>query len=376
MSKSTANEKAGRYVSLDIVRGIAALSVVFWHWQHFYFSTPQQQTAAADSSLQPLYSVFWPFYQSGFLAVDLFFCLSGFVFFYLYANVIRDGKMDGDSFALLRFSRLYPLHFATLIAVAALQAIYIRQHGAYFVYQANDAPQFVVHFLLISSWPPNFVYAFNGPIWSVSIEVMLYIAFFALCRVKLTAPVFLAALSIIGSIVFMRIPMVGRGFHSFFLGGLCYYTVQRQQGGNNFRWIYLAACIAAIEAVSVVATIMRGHPRMAETLVVSAAFPALIVILALLEHRIERFTRPIGWIGNRSYSSYLLHFPLQLLLVVVAFSLGVTPDYASPLTLALFMMVLIALSLWSFYAFERPLQGYLRKTILPRIQAAQKYYSG
>jgi len=67
MPESTATAKAGRYVSLDIVRGIAALSVVFWHWQHFYFSTPQQQTASADSSLQPLYSLFWPFYQGGYL---------------------------------------------------------------------------------------------------------------------------------------------------------------------------------------------------------------------------------------------------------------------------------------------------------------------
>jgi len=304
--------------------------------------------------------------------VDLF-CLSGFVFFYLYANVIRDGRMIGDSFALLRFSRLYPLHFATLISVAVLQAIYLRQHGAYFVYQANDVPQFVVHFLLISSWPPNFVFAYNGPIWSVSIEVMLYITFFALCRVKLTAPIFLTALSILGILVWMKIPMVGRGFHSFFLGGLCYYIVQRQQGGNNFRWIYLAACIGAVEAVSIGATLIRGNPRLMETLVVSVAFPALIVTLALLDKRIGRFTRPIGWIGNLSYSSYLLHFPLQLTLVVVAFGLGVTVDYSSPLTLLLFMTALIAISLWSFYAFERPLQGYLRRLVLPRIEAAQKF---
>lgn len=57
--------------------------------------------------------------------MDLFFCLSGFVFFYLYARVIRDGRMNGDTFALLRFSRLYPLHVATSVLVAALQAVYL-----------------------------------------------------------------------------------------------------------------------------------------------------------------------------------------------------------------------------------------------------------
>ena len=373
MPTSTATEKADRFISLDIVRGIAALSVVFWHWQHFYYSPARQLADAPTEIQQPLYSFFWPFYQSGYLAVDLFFCLSGFVFFYLYAQVIHEGRMNGDTFALLRFSRLYPLHFATLIAVAALQAVYLSQHGTYFVYLSNDVPQFVVHLLMISSWPPNFAFAYNGPTWSVSIEVMLYVAFFALCRVKLTAPIFLAALSIAGTLIAIKVPTVGRGFHSFFLGGLCYYLVQRQRGGNNFHWLYLAACIAAIEAMSIGIALMRARPPLIDTLVISVAFPAMIVTLALLDRRIERFTRPIGWIGNLSYSSYLLHFPLQLLLVVTAFGFGVTIDYASPVTLLTFMAVLIALSLWSFYAFERPVQSYLRRLILPRIQAAQKF---
>src|SRR5471032_1295441 len=109
--------------------------------------------------------------------------------------------------------------------------------------------------------------------------------------------------------------------------------------------------------------LLRARPPLIDTLVISVAFPAMIVGLALLDRRIERFTRPIGWIGNLSYSSYLLHFPLQLLLVVAAFSLGVTIDYSSPVTLLTFMAALIALSLWSFYAFERPIQGYVRRLI-------------
>lgn len=314
---------AGRYISLDVIRGLAALSVVFWHWQHFYFSPTKKWIAVPDIAIQPLYSIFWPFYQKGFLAVDLFFCLSGFVFFYLYVNLIREGRMVGDQFAVLRFSRLYPLHFLTLVAVAMLQNIYIKQHGTYFVYLVNDIPQFVVHLLLISSWPPNFVFSFNGPIWSVSIEVMLYFAFFMLCRAKMTAPLFLAVLSIVGIIVSIKVGSVGRGFHSFFMGGLCFYIVQRQQGGNTYSWRYLAACISAILLIAFGVRLAWTHLSIIETLVVSVAFPALIVMLALSEHRIGRFSRHVGWIGNISYSSYLLHFPLQLTLVVVAFKLGI-----------------------------------------------------
>ncbi|MBY0445501.1 MAG: hypothetical protein K2Q15_09875 [Burkholderiales bacterium] len=60
-----------RFYSLDALRGIAALCVVFWHWQHFFFAG----TTAGKFDLERL-----PFsdglsllYTKGWLAVDLFF---------------------------------------------------------------------------------------------------------------------------------------------------------------------------------------------------------------------------------------------------------------------------------------------------------------
>jgi len=56
--------------SLDALRGLAALAVVFWHWQNFFFkgTTP----AAFNRGDQPLFAVFAPLYKDGFLAVNLF----------------------------------------------------------------------------------------------------------------------------------------------------------------------------------------------------------------------------------------------------------------------------------------------------------------
>ena len=76
--------------SLDALRGLAALSVVFWHWKHFFFSGTQQIAFAPEA--QPLYAIFRPLYTEGHRAVDLFFCLSGFIFFRLYSERIAAKK--------------------------------------------------------------------------------------------------------------------------------------------------------------------------------------------------------------------------------------------------------------------------------------------
>ncbi|RZJ64012.1 MAG: acyltransferase, partial [Flavobacterium sp.] len=105
---------------LDIFRGFAALSVVMYHWEKFYVTT-DEALASFNHSHQPLYSIFYLFYDAGDVAVDLFFLISGFVFFYLYSKKIAEGGISAGSFFTLRFSRLYPLHFATLLFVLVAQ---------------------------------------------------------------------------------------------------------------------------------------------------------------------------------------------------------------------------------------------------------------
>src|ERR1700675_2139648 len=104
-----AGEDMRRLHSLDSLRGLAALSVVFWHWQHFYALTGRWQPGWQRSS-EPLYEFFRPLYDEGWAAVDLFFPLSGFIFFWLYGESIRERRIVASEFALLRFSRLWPLH--------------------------------------------------------------------------------------------------------------------------------------------------------------------------------------------------------------------------------------------------------------------------
>ena len=164
----------GRFYLLDIVRGCAALSVVVWHYQHFFYSAPAMLRLSFDRALQPFYALLWPlydesghavqvfsrlapdfdrasqpfyallwpFYEQGGRAVQMFFVLSGFVFFYHYRDAIRTQAIDARRFFLLRFSRLYPLHAATLLLVAAGQFLSRALDGEFVAYPCNSIAHF------------------------------------------------------------------------------------------------------------------------------------------------------------------------------------------------------------------------------------------
>jgi peptidoglycan/LPS O-acetylase OafA/YrhL len=76
----------------------------------------------------------------------------------------------------------------TLLVVAALQFQYTRATGTAFVYENNDLRHFLLQLLLASNWSLlDNGYSCNGPVWSVSVEVAAYGAFFILCRFRLHA---------------------------------------------------------------------------------------------------------------------------------------------------------------------------------------------
>jgi peptidoglycan/LPS O-acetylase OafA/YrhL len=120
-----------RFYSLDVLRGVAALCVVFWHWQHFFY-VGAELAPSFLASKQPLFGSLSLLYGYGWLAVDLFFSLSGFIFYWLYSIQVSSRAMRERDFLVLRFSRLYPLHLLTLLWVAILQFVFSRMTGSFF----------------------------------------------------------------------------------------------------------------------------------------------------------------------------------------------------------------------------------------------------
>lgn len=344
-----------RIHSLDVLRGLAALSVVFWHWQHFFFVGGAPGALARES--QPLYPYFALLYRHGGMAVELFFSLSGFVFCWLFSRAIERRELPVGRFVIDRFSRLYPLHLATFLIILAGQALYRCSHDSYFVYQENDAFHALLNLLLIPAWGLERGWSFNAPIWSVSVEVLLYAVFFVTFSLGRLRLALIPLLVLLGYYLLPYNFKVAFGLHAFFCGvAACLITRElRTRLGPRLT-------IAAALATTLVSWyFVSRNPDQHLFLMMGVAFPSSIALLALVDHWLKPAVSRLSFIGNLSYSSYLLHFPLQLAFAVAIDSIGLPRSvFLSSKMLVLFFGVLIALCLLCHRYFEVPLQMKIR----------------
>lgn len=373
--------------SLDILRGIAAFCVVLYHWEVFFYIGTEQ--TKYNPQLLPFSALLHNFYAEGWRAVQLFFCLSGFIFYWLYAKQIAEKKVNLRDFGLLRFSRLYPLHFATLILVLVLQLAVRAEFGSFFLHPFNDAYHFFLHLFLANHWGLQQGYSFNSPSWSISVEVLLYVAFALGCLKGFTRGWHLL-LFILLSLVLIRvgpggIKDIASAAMVFFCGGLAFklfsYAYQRDFLKNRV-WLLVITCAAAwIIIQSTIGYISAHYPQYGLSIEAGSSmpkflvgavykfflFPLTIICLALIESYTSDTAKRFAFIGEASYAAYLIHFPLQMLFYIATRYFNIDNSiYYSPFVLILFFSILIPLSVLVYRRFELPAQKGLRNKLVPR----------
>lgn len=361
-----------RLYGLDASRGIAAIAVVFWHWKHFAF-VGSSLPAGFDHSLQPFYPALKLFYHLGWLGVEYFFVLSGFIFFWIYRRPIEDRRVGPATFAVRRAARLYPLHLATLVAVAVLQFVYRLRTTEFFVFPINDAYHFILNMGFAQSWGFERGWSFNAPVWSVSFEVLLYVAFFVVALLRRGGPITCIVISAVA--LTASVNGLGRGTGAvslFFLGGAVFYLTRLITSRHSaWRIAVYSVCVGSWLLTFANAYVVKFALPLHNTMVgefiqqqfpTHILFPSTVATLALLEVQRSQLGSRMAWLGDISYSSYLLHFPLQLLIgLAVAFDIVDGDFYQRPLSLVLFIAALVAASHTVFHRFERPLQKVIRR---------------
>lgn len=349
-----------KILGVELLRFASACAVLIFHYKHFAYigAAPVH----FDPSTQPFYPFLRFLYIQGFYGVEVFWCISGFIFYWKYAGAISARKVGGYSFFALRFSRLYPLHLTTLLLVALLQLAYFSQTGLQFVYQQNDLHRFVLQLFMASNWLTP-VESFDGPIWSISLEVLVYALFFLTVRYVSKSPFMAAAIALLAALVqILKIsvnPLVPCVMF-FYLGCLCAYVYQRTKDDRLLgNLASIAAALLLFGAVAVEATL---HLHAKYFLVVCE--PCLVFLAVRHMPGNESVTRLLVPAGNMTYSSYLLHFPIQLATVTLFAYFGRPVPVGSPALLLGFLAITLTLSYWTYRLFEMPAQKLIRKRLL------------
>lgn len=336
---------------LEILRFGAAFAVMVWHYQFFFF-----QSGPADQL--PFQSVLIPFYGAGHYAVPWFWTLSGYIFFWNYEHSITKRKITATEFGWLRFSRLYPLHLLTLLLVVALQLAYSAMYGLPLHYgDLFNTKTFITHLFLGSNWFTT-DYSFNGPVWSISVEVVVYAVFFVLAR----------------SAAISTTSKTGSAVLTFLAA---YWVAARLLPSTSLVWIlHCATCFflggLLVKCKHRLLVILSLTPVLIALIVVKPSYawpiaaPAFGVMLfssgAIWQHPLARHAAKLG---RLTYASYLLHFPVALAIVLFVKLSNVPIEIAaSHWFFSAYFVAVFTLSHFSFKYFERPAQIMIRRMTL------------
>ncbi|MDB5017287.1 MAG: acyltransferase [Mucilaginibacter sp.] len=363
-------ESKSHYEILDGLRGVAALLVVAFHVFETYSGNRFNQLI-----------------NHGYLAVDFFFLLSGFVVAYAYDD--RWGKMTQWDFYKRRLIRLQPMVIMGSIIGAAL--FYFQSCGMFPLISATPLWKMllvmVVGFTLVPLLPSMDIrgwqemHPLNGPAWSLFFEYIANILYALFIRkfsnTMLAIFVIVSACLLINYTVF--------GPQGDVIGGWSIDKTQLNIGFTRLLYPFFAGVLLsrmgklihiknAFTVCSLLIVAILFVPRIGgsehlwmnglyESFCIIILFPLIVSIgaggslTAKLPIKICRF------LGGISYPLYITHYPLIYLYIAWVANNKVPKEQGLPVGLLLFI-VAIAIAYACLKLYDEPVREWLRKRFL------------
>lgn len=318
---------AKRFPMIDILRGLAALLVLFYHvialrpWPDF----PMEGLAKLP--------------RMGWIGVDLFLVISGFVIAYTALNSHAQrsqGRSWRQTFMLRRLRRIAPLYLVTIGVFILFVSPGMLQHGWATVMHVGT------HLAFVHNLSSEYHGSLNAPNWSVGLEMQFYVLmalitpwlarnsplkiYLLLATIALgwryASTLVLppgAASPIVQFIYSSQLP----GTLDEFASGIVLAKLLRD-GKLSFTWRKYAIC--TLMALLLLTVAWRKVPPetvywnqtaaivFARTLL-CAGFALCVTCAILWPFRAGVWSRPFRYLGELSYGIYLWHFPVLLTLI-------------------------------------------------------------
>ena len=367
------------YPILDALRGVAALMVVAFH----IFE------AHATSSLDQ-------FINHGYLAVDFFFLLSGFVIAYAYDDRWRE--MTVGNFLWRRLERLQPMVIMGMIIGAVL--FYFQASSVWPMIAGVPVWKMLLVMLVgftmiplpismdIRGWYES--YPLNGPAWSLFYEYIVNILYGLFIRkfskTLLTILVLLVAANLVhycvtsasGDVIGgwslepqqLRIGFT-RVMYPFFAGLLLFRTVKLTYVKNAFSWCTLL--IVAILALPRIGgsdhTWMNG---VYESITIIFVFPLIVYLGASGELKSNLSKKLCKFLGDISYPIYITHYPLIYMYTAWVKDNKISLREGYPMGVLVFISA-IAIAYACLKWYDQPIRAWLqKKRVAAELRSRQK----
>jgi peptidoglycan/LPS O-acetylase OafA/YrhL len=376
MTDRVSHQPRGQIKPLTGLRAVAAIWVVLEHFQ------------------QPLYTLlpaslhFERWIDAGYLGVEVFFILSGFIIAYTYTNALAPfGWQAYRRYVTARFARIYPVHAVTLAAVLTLVLAAAGFNRALNSSETYTWGSFLGNVVLLQGF--SLIGAWNGPAWSITCEFAAYLLFpllaVTLVKIKRAHIAFATALVIAGlgtasmisyqaatdsSLFTGAIPWMRIGIE-FTTGALLYTGWSNLRRTSGKRWDALA-----IGAFGLGVVLLGLTPGVPWTLL-------LIPVIGLFVLGCAGSTGPLAavfqfgpaqWLGRISYSLYMVHF----IVLNVCSKLVPWQHYSDANALVrtsvavLYFAAAIVAAAGIYYFIEEPGRKAIRKKFRPRSQLVQQ----
>lgn len=347
--------------SLTGLRGLAACYVAFYH--------VHGQTIHPSSALGP-------FTRHGYIAVDMFFVLSGYVMALSYRHMFEKWSWRRYSlFMTRRAARIYPLYFVlTCVLMVGLNVGIGTRPSA----PSIDAA-FLYNLLLVQNW--GLSYSIIIASWSISTELAAYIVFPLLLAIAFRSrPIFACATALasvgalfIVSLIHYELPNHGPldVFFDFspwpmvrclseFTIGLVAFRISVDLKGRILP-TPLRPPISSPILLGLAAALLFWPGT---DLVLITIFASLIVTIALDERPVRFWlaTPMVVLLGELSYAIYLLHWEFLRLYQVKPFLETFLGTLGAKIAADIFYFVLLFVSAWLCFTFiEKPGRRLIRR---------------
>ena len=357
------------YHILDGLRGVAAFTVVCFHLFEAY------ATSHLDQKI-----------NHGYLAVDFFFILSGFVVAYAYDD--RWKTMTIKDFIKRRFIRLHPM--VVIGAIIGAITFYFQGCSAWDVSKVSVPMLFVATFINACLIPatPNFeirgvgeMFPLNGPSWSLLFEyigTILYAFFIRKLSTKaLSILVFLAGCGLAAFAIWGPYGDICVGFSltgDNIIGGSLRLLFSFPAGLLLFRVFKPVQVKGVFWIGSLSIVILSAVPRIGgsenlwmnglyDTICVAVFFPLLVYLGASGKTTDQLTTRLCKFLGDISYPLYMVHYPFIYLYYAWVKNKNLTFEQSLPGALAL-VIGSVVLAYLCLKLYDEPVRQFLTKRLL------------